>query len=121
MTRLRQLCEELGVGIIAICHLKRGEGKRSPEEGGSISLEDLRGSQAIAQLSDTIVALERNQQADNEVKKSILQMRILKCRQTGDTGVGGELYFDKSINRLTIPSSDIKLSIKNSDEKIEEF
>ena len=48
-------------------------------------------------------------------------MRILKCRQTGDTGVGGELYFDKAINRLTIPSSDIKLSIKNSDEKIEEF
>ena len=41
MTRLRQLCEELGVGLICICHLKRGDGKKSAEEGGSISLEDL--------------------------------------------------------------------------------
>lgn len=121
MTRLRQLCEELGIGIIAICHLKRTEGRKSHEEGGSISLEDLRGSQAIAQLSDTIIALERNQQASNDIKKHMVQVRILKCRQTGDTGVGGELYFDKSINRLTVPDSTIKKALKEDEDTIEEF
>ena len=116
MTRLRQLCEELGVGLICICHLKRGDGKKSAEEGGSISLEDLRGSQAIAQLSDTIIALERNQQAESDVKKNLVQMRILKCRQTGDTGIGGKLWFNKEKNRLEVPSAGLMNDIESNDE-----
>ena len=120
MTRLRQLCEELGVGLICICHLKRGDGKKSAEEGGSISLEDLRGSQAIAQLSDTIIALERNQQAESDVKKNLVQMRVLKCRQTGDTGIGGKLWFNKEKNRLEVPSADLMNDIE-SNEEVPEF
>lgn len=116
MTRLRQLCEELGVGLICICHLKRGDGKKSAEEGGSISLEDLRGSQAIAQLSDTIIALERNQQAESDVKKNLVQMRVLKCRQTGNTGIGGKLWFNKEKNRLEVPSADLMNDIESNDE-----
>ena len=116
MTRLRQLCEELGVGLICICHLKRGDGKKSAEEGGSISLEDLRGSQAIAQLSDTIIALERNQQAESDVKKNLVQMRVLKCRQTGDTGIGGKLWFNKEKNRLEVPSADLMNDIESNNE-----
>lgn len=116
MTRLRQLCEELGVGLICICHLKRGDGKKSAEEGGSISLEDLRGSQAIAQLSDTIIALERNQQSESDVKKNLVQMRVLKCRQTGDTGIGGKLWFNKEKNRLEVPSADLMNDIESNDE-----
>lgn len=115
MTRLRQLCEELGVGLICICHLKRGDGKKSAEEGGSISLEDLRGSQAIAQLSDTIIALERNQQASNDLKKNLVQIRILKCRQTGDTGIGGKLWFNKDKNRLEVPDKDLMNDIEDED------
>lgn len=120
MTRLRQLCEELGVGLICICHLKRGDGKKSAEEGGSISLEDLRGSQAIAQLSDTIIALERNQQADSDVKKNLVQIRVLKCRQTGNTGIGGKLWFNKEKNRLEIPNVDLMNDIE-SDNEVAEF
>lgn len=120
MTRLRQLCEELGVGLICICHLKRGDGKKSAEEGGSISLEDLRGSQAIAQLSDTIIALERNQQADSDIKKNLVQIRVLKCRQTGDTGIGGKLWFNKERNRLEIPNADLMNDIE-SDNEVAEF
>lgn len=120
MTRLRQLCEELGVGLICICHLKRGDGKKSAEEGGSISLEDLRGSQAIAQLSDTIIALERNQQAERDVKKNLVQMRVLKCRQTGNTGIGGKLWFNKEKNRLEVPSADLMNDIE-SNEEVPEF
>ena len=120
MTRLRQLCEELGVGLICICHLKRGDGKKSAEEGGSISLEDLRGSQAIAQLSDTIIALERNQQAESDVKKNLVQIRVLKCRQTGDTGIGGKLWFNKEKNRLEVPDADLINDIER-DEEVPEF
>jgi twinkle protein len=40
MTRLAQLVQETGVGIIAIVHLKRTKDK-SPNEGDQISLSDL--------------------------------------------------------------------------------
>lgn len=105
MTRLRSLVEETGVGMVAVCHLKRTDSSNH-EEGGIISLNHLRGSQSLAQLSDTILALERNQQADDEHLKNRLKIRILKCRQTGNTGLGGYLYFDKGTNRLRVPDFD---------------
>lgn len=61
MTRLRSLVEETGVGIIAIVHLKRVNGK-SFNEGAEVALTDLRGSASLEQLSDNVLALERNQQ-----------------------------------------------------------
>lgn len=105
MTRLRSLVEETGVGLLAICHLKRTD-TSNHEEGGVISLNHLRGSQSLAQLSDTIIALERNQQATETKEKNRLKVRILKCRCTGDTGLGGYLYFDKGTNRLRVPDFD---------------
>lgn len=103
MTKLRSLCEETGVGMIAICHLKRVDREKAHEEGGVISLDHLRGSQSLAQLSDTIMALERNQQAEG-TKKNQLKVRILKCRCTGDTGIGGYLQYNKSTGRLEVPT-----------------
>ena len=50
MTNLRTLVQELGIGLFLVSHLKRSSGQ-SHEEGGRVSLSELRGSQAIAQLS----------------------------------------------------------------------
>lgn len=100
MTKLRSLAEELGIGIVTVCHLKRVDSKSSAEEGGNISLEDLRGSQALAQLSDTIIALERNQQDTDDTSKNTIKVRVLKNRLTGDTGLGGTLFYNKTTNRL---------------------
>ncbi len=83
MTRLRSLVEELQVSLIVVSHLKRPEG-RSHEEGGQVSLAHLRGSGSIAQLSDICIALERDQQ--DEERKNITTLRVLKNRYTGDTG-----------------------------------
>lgn len=116
MTRLRSLAEELGIGIVSVCHLKRTDNKNSAEEGGMVSLEDLRGSQSIAQLSDTIIALERNQQAQTETEKNLMRVRILKCRHTGDTGLGGELIFNKTVNRLEKPEKPVEIT---QDKKLE--
>lgn len=104
MTRLRSICEETGVGLIVISHLKRsGDYQKSHEEGGIVSLSDLRGSQSLAQLPDTVLALERNQQDENEILKNCIKIRILKCRHTGETGLGGTLWYNKETNRLELP------------------
>lgn len=96
MTRLRSLCEETGKTIIAITHLKRSD-KKVYNEGGQVSLTDLRGSASIEQLSDVVVALERDQQGDSP-NQAI--MRVLKSRPTGRTGVADTLQYDLETGRL---------------------
>jgi twinkle protein len=97
MTRLQSLTQETGMGILAIVHLKRKNGT-SFNEGGQISLSDLRGSGSLEQLSDNVYGLERDQQADGaDACKSTI--RVLKCRETGDTGEADELLYDRNIGR----------------------
>lgn len=98
MTQLRSLAEETGVGLIVISHLKRIEGM-SHEEGAATSLSQLRGSGAIAQLSDTVIGLERNQQADGEQRNRV-RIRVLKNRWTGETGIAGYLFYNKTTDHL---------------------
>lgn len=100
MTRLRQLVEETGVGVIAIVHLKRSQGKVF-NEGSQISLSDLRGSAALEQLSDNVYAMERDQQSEDAKDTSLV--RVLKCRETGDTGAADQLVYNRATGRLQLP------------------
>ena len=96
MTNLRSLVEETGVGIIAIVHLKQPEGKPH-EEGGRVTLSQLRGSGSLKQLSDGVVAMERDQQGENAATSL---MRLLKNREFGDTGEIDTIEYDKATGRL---------------------
>jgi twinkle protein len=97
MTKLRSLVEELKVGMIIVSHLRRPEG-RGHEEGASTSLSQLRGSAGIAQLSDMVLGLERNQQDEAQRNRTIV--RILKNRFTGETGIASYLEYDNERGRL---------------------
>jgi twinkle protein len=96
MTSLRSLVEETGVGVIAIVHLKQPEGKPH-EEGGRVTLSQLRGSGGLKQLSDNVVALERNQQGENPDE---CEVRLLKNREFGDLGVADTLAYNRETGRL---------------------
>ena len=99
MTNLRTLVQELGIGLFLVSHLKRSSGQ-SHEEGGRVSLSELRGSQAIAQLSDIVIGLERDQQHDNEEIRNTTVVRVLKNRYTGLTGPACYLFYDKFTGRM---------------------
>ena len=62
-----------------------------------MSLSQLRGSGAIAQLADMVIGLERNQQGDNP---NVLTIRVLKNRHSGLTGVSGHLKYNTETGRL---------------------
>jgi len=98
MTNLRVLVESTGVGIIAITHLKRPSQGKGHEEGGRVTLAQLRGSGAIAQLSDFVIGLERNQQV--EAKADICKLRVLKSRRGGRTGIADDLAYNPITGRL---------------------
>jgi len=100
MTRLRSIVEETGVGMILVSHLRRVDGNRGHENGIEVSLSHLRGSQSIAQLSDCVIALERNQQADNEEESNTTKIRVLKSRYTGDVGFATSLLYNRETGRL---------------------
>lgn len=96
MTLLRTLVQETGIGLVLVSHLRRPDGK-GDEEGAATSLNRLRGSHSIAQLSDLVIGLERNQQGDDPDKTII---RVLKNRYSGETGEAGCLHYDKLTGRM---------------------
>jgi len=100
MTKLRTLVAETGIGLFLVSHLRRSQGK-AHEDGAQISLGELRGSQAIAQLSDIVIGMERDQQNANEDIRNTTTVRVLKNRYTGETGPACYLQYDRSTGRMT--------------------
>ena len=100
MTKLRTLVQETKCGLLLVSHLKRPSGDQGHEQGAETSLAQLRGSHAIAQLSDCVIGAERDQQAASETERAITTLRVLKMRFTGDTGIACHLLYNKETGRL---------------------
>lgn len=107
MTKLRKIVQETGVGLFLISHLRRPQGKPH-EEGGQVSLSELRGSAAIAQLSDIVIGLERNQQDDDPAIRNQTTLRVIKNRFSGLTGKACKLQYDSETGRLTEVVEDVE-------------
>ena len=78
--------------MFLVSHLKRTTGDKNHEEGARVTLGQLRGSAAIAQLADAVIGLERDQQSDQAGNSTTV--RVLKNRYSGETGVACELSYD---------------------------
>jgi twinkle protein len=100
MTKLRSLVEETNCALLLVSHLRRTGADSGHEDGKEVSLSHLRGSQSIAQLSDTVVAMERDQQSDDPNISNTTTIRVLKNRYAGETGVACHLFFNKDTGRL---------------------
>ncbi len=114
MTDLRSLAEETGACLLCVVHINRSG--NNANEGGQISLRDLRGSGSLEQLSDAVIAIERNQQ--HAEYGNLARLRVLKNRTTGEVGVADKLTFNKETGRL-LPSwqDDFdKLGLKDYNE-----
>lgn len=99
MTELRTLVQKTGVSLIIVSHLKRPDSK-GHEEGAATSLAQLRGSGSIAQLSDMVIGLERNGQAEDEKERNTTKVRVLKNRFSGITGPACQLLYSKDSGRM---------------------
>lgn len=102
MHKLKSLTQELNIYIGLICHLKKAPQGKSFEEGYKPSLDDLRGSGGIKQLSNSVYAISRNQQATDPLERNTSTITVLKCRYTGSTGEADKLLFDEKTGRLVL-------------------
>ena len=95
---MTRLVVETGVGVIPVMHLKRVAGK-SFNKGDEVELTDLRGSAGAEQMSWNVWALERNQQGE---QKDIVNLRVLKNRLLGFTGLADTLIYSHETGRLQL-------------------
>lgn len=87
MNDLLRLCKRYPVWIGLVSHLRKTPtGKKSFEEGQLPSLDDIKGSGSIKQISNDIIAFARDMANDDEKIRNHIMMRVLKCRHTGLTG-----------------------------------
>lgn len=101
MADMASLAQECGCYIHCISHLTTPDGKPH-EEGGRVMEKHFTGSRAIARWAHFMIGLERNKQAQNEVERQTMTIRILKDRYTGRaTGCTFPLQYDKETGRLT--------------------
>lgn len=99
MTSLRSFVEHSGVHLIVVSQLRKSEGKPY-EEGGRITLQDLRGSGMLGTVPNTVIAMERNQQHENAAMRNIATVRVLKDRLSGFTGEAMTLKYNSITSRL---------------------
>ena len=92
MKRLRELALECDINIDIISHIrKKGGGLKSTNKGSEITIEELKGSGGLYQIANSVVALERNQQSEEE--SNATTVRCLKDRLGGYTGVVCKLEY----------------------------
>lgn len=94
MNDLLRLVKRHPVWIGLVSHLRKSPfGAKSFEDGRMPSLDDIKGSGSIKQVSFDIVAFARNLYASSEDEKNTIFMRVLKSRFSGLTGdVPGSKY-----------------------------
>ena len=103
MSDLLKICKRHNVWLGLISHLRKAFGGKSFEEGNLASIDDIKGSGSIKQISFDIVAFARNLVAEDEVERNTIQLRVLKSRFTGRTGDAGRAVYDPKTTRLTAP------------------
>lgn len=113
MTMLRSIVEETQVGMLIISHLRRASGDKGHENGAQITLSQLRGSGAIAQLSDGVIGLERD--AQSETVGDRITVRVLKNRFGGMLGKADQLNYNHTTGRIELIDEDFDEDTEQSD------
>ncbi len=96
ITELKELVNSLGTRMIIVTHLSRDDRGQDPELGGRPKISQLRGSQALAQVPDLVVMLQRNPQAEDHVERNTTTCWLEKNRLLGDCGQMSQLIYERS-------------------------
>nr|WP_246505611.1 toprim domain-containing protein [Coralloluteibacterium stylophorae] len=101
MAQIAGFAQEHEVCFYGISHLATPE-KGSHEEGARVTIRQFKGSRAIGFWSHFMFGLERDQQAEDPIRRSTTTFRFLKDRLTGQS-VGEVMYlrYDTTTGRLS--------------------
>ena len=101
MSDLLKIVKRHNIWLGLISHLRKATGGgQSFEEGKLASIDDIKGSGSIKQISFDIIAFARNLVAEEEAERNTIRFRVLKSRFTGLTGDAGSATYDVQSTRL---------------------
>lgn len=101
MGQLLRLVKRYDVWVGLISHLRKVQtGGKSFEEGRLPTLDDIRGSGSVKQISMDIIAFARNMVAEDPLERNTIKMSVLKARFTGLTGPVEGAYYELETGRL---------------------
>jgi len=79
-TKIKTLCMELNICVIAVVHQNR-DGQ-------------IRGTQGIEQLANIVIRLERDKMASSDAERNTTKVFVTENRFCGETGLACHLYYD---------------------------
>ena len=100
MSDLLKIVKKHNIWLGLVSHLRKSYGGASFEEGKLASIDDIKGSGSIKQISFDIIAFARNLVAEDEADRNTIKFRVLKSRFTGLTGDAGSASYDVKTTRL---------------------
>ena len=109
MSDLLKITKRHNIWLGLISHLRKAIGGRSFEEGNLASIDDIKGSGSIKQISFDIIAFARNLVAEEDHERNTVKFRVLKSRFTGRTGDAGAAVYNPQTSRLTA-SEDMEIN-----------
>ena len=102
MSDLLKIVKKHNIWLGLISHLRKSQGgTKSFEEGKLASIDDIKGSGSIKQISFDIISFARNLLAESDSERNVIKFRVLKSRFTGLTGSAGSATYDHKTSRLT--------------------
>lgn len=107
---IKEMCVALDITVIAAIHLRKSQSGKDHESGAVVRLDDIKDSSSVKQLSDVVIALERDGQNDDIIKANTTTMRVLKNRDFGTKGIACGLLYDSETTRLQEIPTEVLLS-----------
>ncbi len=102
MSSLLKIVKRYNIHLTLISHLRKAGGdSKSFEEGRLASLDDIKGSGSIKQISFDIIAFARNLMATEDSERNTIKFAVLKSRFSGNTGMAGQASYNALTGRLS--------------------
>jgi len=98
-TKIKTLCMELNIAVIAVIHVNR--------QG------EIRGTMGVEQLANIVIKLYRENLSEDKWRRNITKLVIDKNRFCGRTGPATYLHYNEDTGRLT-ELSDEQIKVYNS-------
>jgi twinkle protein len=86
-TKLKTLCMELSIAVIAVIHVNR-QGQ-------------IRGTAGVEQLANIVIKLHRDKLSEDPWRRNVVKLVVEKNRFCGRTGPGAYLWYNPDTGRLT--------------------
>tara|TARA_E500000318_G_scaffold83691_1_gene79393 strand:- start:332 stop:1957 length:1626 start_codon:yes stop_codon:yes gene_type:complete len=99
MSDLLKIVKKHNIWLGIVSHLRKSGGGAF-EEGNMASIDDIKGSGSIKQISFDIIAFSRNLVAANPADRNKIEFSVLKSRYTGLTGPAGISKYNQVTGRL---------------------